>query len=129
MITKKNRQGQVLVMLVVFISIMTVITAMAVNLVINTSSSASKFKNSVVLLQAAESGAEIALIKLLRNPVSYNGETFTINDASVTVNITGSSTKTLISTAQWLTLTKSVQLVINEPVDSPMTVTSWTTIY
>ena len=125
----KHKKGQVLVMLVVFISIMTAITAMAVNLVINTSSSASKFENSVVLLQAAESGAEIALIKLLRNPVSYNGETFTINDASVTVNITGSSTKTLISTAQWLTLTKSVQLVINEPVDSPMTVTSWTTIY
>lgn len=125
----KNKRGQVLVMLVVFVSIMTAITAMAVNLVINTSSSASKFENSVSLLQAAESGAERALINLLRDPNNYFGETFTINDASVTVSITGSSTKTLVSTAEWGNVSKAVQLIIDNPTDSPMTVTSWTTQY
>lgn len=125
----KNQKGQVLVMLVVFISIMTAVTAMAVSLMITNSSGAGKFEQSVNLLQKSESGVEIALLKLLRDPVNYTGETFTIDDVSVTVNVSGGVTKTVLSTAVLGDLTKKVELIVNDPIDDILTVTSWKEVY
>lgn len=125
----QNQKGQVLVMLVVFISIMTAVTAMAINLMITNSSSVVKFEAGVNLLEKAESGAELALLKLLRNPINYTGETFTIDDVSVTVSVSGGDTKTVISTAILGDYTKKVQLVINSPLNDSMTITSWNEVY
>ncbi len=128
MITKNNK-GQVLVMLVVFVSIMTAVTAMAVSLIISNSTSANKFELGFASVEAAESGAEIALLKLLRDPTNYTGETFTLDDISVTVNVSGGTTKTVVSTAVLGTITKKVQLVIEDPINDVMSVTSWKEIY
>jgi len=126
---QENNKGQVLIMLVVFISIMTVVTAMAVNLMIANSSSAGKFETSVNLIQKAESGVEIALLKLLRDPTNYVGETFTIDDVSVTVILSGENTKTITSSAVLGDYTKKIQLVVENPLNSAMTITSWKEIY
>jgi len=125
----KNNKGQVLVMLVVFVSIMTAVTTMAVLLMIANSSSASKFELGMTTLEAAESGAEVALLKLLRDPVNYTGEIFTLDGISVTVNVSGETTKTVVSTAVLGDFTKKVQLVINDPANDVMTITSWKEIY
>ncbi len=126
---KINNKGQVLVMLVVFISIMTAVTTMAVSLMINNNTSASKFEIGVITSDASESGAEIALLKLLRNPTGYTGETFTIDDVSVTVNVSGTSTKTVVSTAVLGDFTRKTQLTVSYPEDSTMTLVSWNEIY
>lgn len=122
--SNKNK-GQVLVMLVVFVSIMIAVTMMAVSLMIENSRSVNKFELGVVSVEAAESGAEIALLKLLRDPVNYTGETFTLEAISVTVNVSGAITKTIISTAVLDDITKKVQLIINDPANGVMTITSW----
>jgi len=125
----QNQKGQVLVMLVVFISIMTAVTAMAINLMVTNSSSVVKFEVGVNLLEKAESGAELALLKLLRNPINYTGETFTIDDVSVTVSVSGGDTKTVISTAVLGDNTKKVQLIIDSPLNDSMTVVAWNEVY
>lgn len=124
-----NNKGQVLVMLVVFVSIMTAVITMAVSLMIANSASANKFELGVVSVEAAESGAEVALLKLLRDPVNYTGETFTLDGISVTVNVSGVTTKTIVSTAVLDGITKKVQLIINDPVSDAMTITSWKETY
>lgn len=129
MIYKNSNKGQVLVMLVVFISIMTAVTVMAVNLMITNSSSASKFELGSIVQGAAESGAEIALLKLLRNTTNYTGETFTIDDVSVTVNVSGETLKTVVSTATLGDITKKTEVLVNDPVSDVMTVTSWKEVY
>lgn len=126
---KSSQKGQVLVMLIVFVSIMTTVTAMAVSLMITNSSNAAKFENSVDLLQKAESGGELALLKLLRDPINYTGESFTIDDVSVTVNVTGNGTKTIESTSIFSDYTKKVEIVVNYPLDGSMTLVSWREVY
>lgn len=125
MIKVKNQKGQVLVILIVFVAIMTAVVAMAVSLMITNSSGVGKFETGVNLLEKAESGAEFALLKLLRDPVNYAGETFTIDDVSVTVNISGGVTKTVLSTAVLGDFTKKVELIVNDPIDDVLTVSSW----
>lgn len=125
----KSNQGQVLVILIVFMAIMSAVTVMAVNLMITNSSSARKLEQGVNLLQIAESGVELSLIKLLRDPLNYTGETFTIDGASVTVNITGGVTKTLVSTGVLDGFTRKVEVLLSDPIDDTMVITSWKEIY
>lgn len=126
---KASNKGQVLVILIVFMAIMSAVTVMAVNLMITNSSSARKFEQGVNLLQIAESGVELSLIKLLRDPLNYTGETFTIDGASVTVNITGGVTKTLVSTGVLDGFTRKVEVLLSDPIDDTMVITSWKEIY
>lgn len=126
---KKSERGQVLVTLIVFVAVMTAVTVMAVNLMITNSQSVTKLEQGVNLLQATESGVELALLKLLRDPVNYTGETFTIDDASVTVSITGGVTKTLVSTGVLGSFTKKVEVLLSDPVNDIMVITSWKETY
>jgi hypothetical protein len=119
-----NNKGQTLVMLLVLTAIAITVTLAAVSLVVTNSTAASKFELGTFVSQTAEGGAETALLKLLRNP-NYTGETFTIDLTAVTISVTGSTTKTILSQATMGTITKKVQIVVNYPLTGSMTVSSW----
>ena len=122
-------KGQALVLLLVLMALAITITVAAVAVIVSNTLSASKFELGTVTAQSAESGAELGLVKLLRDP-NYIGENFTQDDASVTVNVVSTDgIKTLTSTAQMNQFTKSVQIVVNYPVDGSMTITSWKEVY
>lgn len=95
---RQNQAGQTLIALLVFISMaMTITMASAAVAIINTRANSSLAAGEAVL-QAAESGAENAVRQILRNP-SYSGEIITVGDGTVTISVSGTSTKTIVSQA------------------------------
>ena len=125
---KQNNQGQTLIMLLVFISLAITVTASAVALIVSNTSANSKFELGQVTTQAAESGAEIALLKLLRDQ-SYNTDSFTLDNVAVAISVTGTTTKTVTSQATMSNFIKKVQLVLDTPSSGLVTITSWKEIF
>ena len=68
------KSGQALVTLLVFMIIAVTITSSAVMIIILNSKGSYRFQDGLVAYQIAESGAENAILRLLRNP-DYTGET------------------------------------------------------
>ena len=118
-----NSKGQTLVMLLVFIVIgITVITA-SVGLIINSSRSIDRLYQGSNALSLAESGIEIAMIKLIRNS-SYIGETITIGQGQVVASVSGSTTKTIRSIGTLGDSTRTVEATVTT-IGYRLTITSW----
>ncbi|MBI3397593.1 hypothetical protein HY045_03900 [Candidatus Woesebacteria bacterium] len=129
----KKEEGQVLVMLLIFITIAVSVTIAAVAVMVSNTSSASKVEIGEVTSQAAESGAETVLLKLLRDP-NYPSpslsDSFNLDNASVTVTVgTSGSTKTILSTAIMGSLVRKIQVILNYPEGGSMSVTSWKEVF
>jgi hypothetical protein len=107
---KKIQHGQALIMMLFFTLIgITVITS-AVFIIITNSQGSSKLQQSTVVYSIAQSGAENAMLQLLRNP-GYLGETMTIGDGTATIQVSSNSgTFTITSTGQSGNFIKKVQV-------------------
>lgn len=118
--------GQALVTLVVFTAIATVVITGAVMATIVNSQATSKFVQGEQALQIAESGAENAIIRLLRDP-NYGETPDTISvgngQAKITVTTVGES-KTIISQGENGSFKRRVEVSISY-VNNKLTVTSW----
>ena len=86
----------------------------------------SKFALGEDAYAIAESGAENAIIRLIRNP-NYAGETLTVGNGSATITVSGSSTKTIVSEGVRGNFRRKVQ-VVGGYVNNIFTPTSWTEI-
>lgn len=82
------KQGQTLVLLLIFMAMAITITSAAAAVIIVNSQMGSKWEQGEMALVVAESGAENALMRLLRNP-SYPGETLTVGTGTATIVVTG----------------------------------------
>lgn len=122
----KFKKGQTLVMLLVLMTTGIIITSAAVILIIVNSQASSKFSLGEDAYAIAESGAENAILRLIRNP-SYAGETLTVGNGSATITVTGSSTKTIVSEGVRGNFRRKVQ-VVGGYVNNIFTPTSWTEI-
>ena len=87
----KNKKGQALVVLLVFMVVAITMTTMAVALVIINATAASHVEQGDMALKLAESGAETALLRLVRDPAYTGAETFTLGSGSVTATVSGSN--------------------------------------
>ena len=104
------RSGQTLVVLLVFVAMaMAVVTAAVVVVVSNTQSS-SRFEIGQTALGLAESGAEEAMLLLLRDP-AYTGGTLTTIDGTATIGVSGSDPKTIVSSAMVGETRRKIQVV------------------
>lgn len=92
------RLGQTLVVLLVFMAMAMVVISAAVAVVISNTQSSSRFEVGQTALALAESGAEEAMIMLLRDP-AYAGGTLTTADGTATIGVSGSEPKTVVSSA------------------------------
>ena len=119
---KKNR-GQTLVMLLIYIVIAIIITTSAVAIVIVNSKGTDKLYQGTTAFDVAESGAETAMIKLLRDP-AYTGESLTLNGGTATITITGTNPKTVTSKGTLGNFTRTVQATVDTS-NNVLTVTSW----
>ena len=72
-----NQQGQTLVILLTYMVIAIIVTTASIALVLNSSRGTDKVYQGANSLDIAESGAETAMIKLIRDP-NYSGEIFPI---------------------------------------------------
>lgn len=121
------KRGQTLVFLLIFIAIAITITTAAVAMIIANSQAAQKAQTATITYDAAESGAENALIRLLRDP-NYTGETLTIGDSTTTIIVTGTNPKTVTSQSSNKGFIRTIQ-VIAQFTNGILSITSWQEIY
>ncbi len=94
---RPHSAGMALVSVLIFSVVAMIIITAAISLSAVTSQSNQQFMQGQQALNNAETGAEIALIRLLRDP-SYSGETLTLPDVDATIVISGSNPKTITAT-------------------------------
>lgn len=121
--TLSNQKGQTLVLLLSYMVIAIIVTTASIALIINASRGTDIVYQGTNALDIAESGAETAMIKLLRNP-SYTGETLTVGDGQAVISVTGTTIKTVLSKGTLNNFTRTVQLTVDTSNDR-LTVTSW----
>jgi type II secretory pathway component PulK len=120
MIIKKNQKGYALITLLFFMTIsLTIITGVVI-VVLNNATATTSVEQRNVAYYAAESGAENALLRLIRDP-NYTGETLIVDQGTVVIQINNG---TIISTATVANVIKKVQIqTLNT--NNQLTVTSW----
>ena len=121
------KKGQALTTLLIFTAIaLTIITA-TVMLSVANATSASTTELGAEVYGIAESGAENALIRLLRDP-NYTGETLTIGDGQATMTIAGSNPKTISSIGTLGVFRREVQVVVLLT-NGVVSIQSWNEVY
>ncbi len=117
------KAGQTLTVLMVVASISMAIVGTAVAVIATNSGAGAKSASGNATLNLAESGAEEALLQLLRNP-SYAGETLTTAAGTATITVTGTNPKTIVSSATVSTFRRKIQVDASFT-GGVLTVTSW----
>ncbi|MGE5041958.1 MAG: hypothetical protein ACM3IJ_03565 [Candidatus Levyibacteriota bacterium] len=120
---KVYQKGQTLVILLIYMVVAIIITTGAVAAIVTNSKATDKLLQGTTALDVAESGAETAMIKLLRDP-SYTGETLSVNGGTADITISGTTTKTVISKGTLNNFTRTIQVTASI-INNVLTVTSW----
>lgn len=120
--TYTNR-GQTLIILLMYMIIAIIVTTASVALVINNSRATDKLYQGTNALDIAESGAETAMIKLLRDP-NFAGETLTIGSGQAVITVSGTNPKTVLSKGTLNNFTRTIQVTV-DTTGNVITVTSW----
>lgn len=126
-ITIDLRAGQTLITLLVFIVVATTITTTAVAILLNTTESSSIASNAISATQIADSGAENAILRLIRDP-SYTGEDMDIGNGNAHISVSGTNPKTITSIGSINNFKKTVQVIVTYN-NNIMSVSSWNYVY
>lgn len=119
-------KGQALVTLLFFTIIGLVVTTAAATILYVNMTAGSTFEQAAIMHAAAESGAENALLRLLRNP-SYVGEpALTIGDATVQITV---ANNTILATASAHSIQRTIQVQTVYNSDNSLHVSSWKEVY
>lgn len=112
-------------MLLIFIVIAVMITTASVAMIVTNLQASDKLYQGTTALDVAESGAETAMIKLLRDP-NYAGETVAVGTGQATIIVAsaGATTKTIISKGTIGNFTRKIQ-VVADYTNSILTASSW----
>jgi type II secretory pathway component PulK len=125
-IALNNQKGQALVTLLVFVAVAVTITSGAIIAsVVNLDATAS-IASADRALRVAESGAEEAMLRIVRNP-SYSGGTISLDNGTATVTVTGDTTKTVVSEGSVGKFKRKIS-VTGSLSNNVFTPTSWTEI-
>lgn len=120
----KNKSGNVSIMLVLIIILLSTLTTAAVGLAISTTRDTTTTTLGERALTVAESGAENAILRLLRDP-SYSGENnLSIGPGSATITVSGSSPIVITSTGVVGDITRVIRVQATI-VSGQLTVSSW----
>lgn len=119
--------GQTLITLLFFMIVAMTIIATAIILLIVNNQGTTQFEQGMEAYSVAESGAENAVLRLLRDYDGYTGETLSANGGTATVTISGTTTKTITSKGQVGNFIKRIQVVVGYT-NNILTISSWTEI-
>lgn len=118
-----SQSGIVMVALMIFVIIGIAITGAAVALVVDSTVNSASQVSAEGALTLAESGAENAILRLLRNP-SYTGETLPIGSGTTTTTVTGSAPMIIRSTSTLGIYSRTVE-VRAQRISGKLTIISW----
>lgn len=82
-----------------------------------------EFSEGMRAQHVAESGAENALLRVLRDP-NYNGETLTVDGGTATITVEWSEPRVITVTGEVGTATRTIEIQTVD-VDGVTTITSW----
>lgn len=119
----KLQSGQAIVTLLFFMILAITITSGAVVIILTNSLAATQLHQGNVTYYIAESGAENALIRLLRDP-NYTGETMTVDDGTVIIQVTGTNPKIITSEGKMGNFSRKIQ-VTADYTDNILSILSW----
>lgn len=119
----KTKAGQALVSLIAFIAFGMVVTTAAVTMTIVNSRSSDTYSRGDEVLTIADTGADNAVLRLLRNP-NYAGETLAVGTGTATITVSGGSIKTIISEGVANDIRRKVQ-VVGTFANNVFTINSW----
>jgi Tfp pilus assembly protein PilW len=91
-----TESGQTLIALLIFMMLIILVTTAAATITIINVRTNTAYAAGDQALQNAESGAENALQRLLRDP-GYTGETIVFTNGTATINVSGTTMKTITS--------------------------------
>src|SRR3990167_6585930 len=113
LLTTHYKVGQALVTLLVFIATATIITAAATTVTLINSQTTGKFAQGESALTIAQTGADNAILRILRDPNgTYTAEgPITIGSGTATITISGSSVKTITSVGTDGNFIRKIQVV------------------
>jgi len=127
----KNQSGQALIMLLFFIMIGITITTTAIAIIAGNSLAANDVQQEEITREMAESGAERAVLQILRNGDTYSGETLTDANIStwdsgwnVVITVSGTDTLTVNSVATAGNYIKKVEVTAGY-VDNELIINTW----
>ena len=122
---QRNKTGQALVTLLVFIAVATTITAAATTVTLINSQTTGKFAQGESALTIAQAGADNAILRILRDPNgTYTGEDLTVGGGTAKITVSGSSVKTITSEGKDGNFIRKIQ-VVGTFVNNTFTVSSW----
>lgn len=126
-VRQHHKQGVALITLLIFVLITTTITTASIVLMIANAQNAHKLEQGTNARSIAESGAENALLRLIRDP-AYTGETLNVANGTAVIVVTGTDPKTITVTGTDGNFVKKIQ-VIASYTDYVLTVISWREIF
>lgn len=109
MTKKRSQAGQALTPVLVVVAVAMTLSASAVSITIANTQASSAQSIGQEALSVAQAGVDNALLRLLRDP-TYSGETLTVGSYTTLVTVSGTSTKTISSTATVAGFTRSLQV-------------------
>jgi len=118
-----KQKGQTLIILLIYMVIAIIVTTASIALVINSSRGTDKVYQGANSLDIAESGAETAMIKLLRDP-NYIGETVAVGNGQAVITITGTNPIIIVSKGTLNNFTRTIQVIVDTS-NNTLTATSW----
>lgn len=125
--TKENdlESGQALVTLLIFLMMALAIGTAASFIIAANSQATTNIQEGLIGRQMADSGVEIAYLKILRNNYTYTGETINVGSGSVVVAVTWNGTRAAIeSTATNGNFVKKVESIVTYD-NNGLTQISW----
>jgi len=122
----KNCKGQVLVTVLIFMVISIIITTASIIITVLNAKSTSSYTLGDNALSVAESGADNAILQLIRNP-SYTGETLSIGSGNVIITVTGSNPITITSEGTYNSHTRKIQIT-GTLINTVFSIISWNEI-
>jgi Tfp pilus assembly protein PilX len=117
------QSGSVLITLLIFVVVSLIIVSAAVLLVVDSTVITTNQQVGTTAVSIAESGAENAMLRLLRNP-SYTGEVLTVGSGTATITVTGSAPITIRSIGRISDFERTVEVTAIRQ-SGVLTVTSW----
>ena len=108
---KMQLRGEAMLTLLFFTVMAMTITAGAIIVLFSNSLSGTRFQQGSVAYQVAQSGAENAILRLLRDP-AYVGETLPVGDGTATITVTnnGGGSYTIISEGKVGNFVRKIQV-------------------
>ncbi|MBI2430984.1 MAG: hypothetical protein HYV39_03140 [Candidatus Levybacteria bacterium] len=116
-------KGQALITLLFFTIVSVTIISTVAIVTLAQAKSTSVYALSIETYFYAESGAEDALVRLLRDP-AYTGTNLSIDQALVTVQVSGTNPKVITSSANYFGIKRTVEVNVDYS-NNILRVVSW----